>query len=86
MDLSLIPIGTYVPRVFMSPVHIEPDHAVMIHKEVHSKLSVAMHWKTFNLSDEPLNQPPYDLLLSLTKQNVDPLTFRVLEPGYEINW
>lgn len=86
MDLSLIPIGTYVPRGFMSPVHIEPDHAVCIHREVGSKLSAAMHWKTFNLSDEGLNQPPYDLFLALKKQNVDPHTFRVLEPGHAINW
>ncbi len=86
MDLSLIPIGTYVPRVFMSPVHIEPANAVKIHTEVNSKLSVSMHWKTFNLSDEPLNQPPYDLYLSCERGGVDPRTFRVIEPGNEINW
>lgn len=86
MDLSLIPIGTYVPRGFMSPVHIEPDHSVCIHREVNSKLSVAMHWKTFNLSDEGLSQPPYDLFLALNKQNVCPSTFRVLDPGMAINW
>jgi N-acyl-phosphatidylethanolamine-hydrolysing phospholipase D len=86
IDLSLIPIGTYVPRVFMSPVHIEPTHSVEIHKDTRSKLSVSMHWKTFNLSDEPFNQPPYDLFLALKKENIDPHTFRVLEPGYEINW
>src|SRR5690606_8087417 len=34
MDLSLIPIGTYLPYSFMSPVHICPEKAVEIHKEV----------------------------------------------------
>lgn len=86
MDLSLIPIGTYIPRAFMSPVHIEPRDAVRIHLEVGSKLSLAMHWKTFNLADEPLHQPPFDLLLSLNERLVDPSTFLALEPGFEINW
>jgi N-acyl-phosphatidylethanolamine-hydrolysing phospholipase D len=86
MDLSLIPIGSYLPRRFMSPVHIEPADAVKIHKEVKSVLSLAMHWKTFRLSDEPMHQPPYDLFLALQKEKMDPLTFLAVEPGFEVNW
>jgi N-acyl-phosphatidylethanolamine-hydrolysing phospholipase D len=85
-DLSLIPIGSYIPRKFMSSVHIEPNDAVRIHKEVNSKLSIGMHWKTFCLSDEPMNQPPYDLYLALQKEGIDPTSFLALDPGYEINW
>lgn len=85
-DLSMIPIGSYVPRRFMSPVHIEPKDAVRIHQEVGSKLSLAMHWKTFRLSDEPMQQPPYDLYQSLQERKIDPSQFRVLEPGVKLNW
>lgn len=85
-DLSLIPIGTYIPFAFMSPVHICPNKAVMIHQEVNSKLSIGMHWKTFCLSDESLDQPPYDLYLAMKEMNLDPLAFRVLNPGQQINW
>lgn len=85
-DLSLIPIGTYIPFTFMSPVHICPNKAVMIHQEVNSKLSIGMHWKTFCLSDEDTEQPPYDLYLAMKELNLDPLTFRVLHPGQKINW
>jgi|SRR5579872_2974211 len=86
MDLSLIPIGSYSPRKFMSPVHVDPNDAVRIHREVGSKLSVAIHWKTFRLSDEPPLQPPYDLYLALQEQGIDPLTFLASEPGHAINW
>lgn len=86
MDLSLIPIGSYMPRKFMSPVHIEPADAVRIHQDVGSKKSLAMHWKTFCLSDEPMNQPPYDLFLALEKAEIDPATFLAIEPGHAINW
>lgn len=86
IDLSLIPIGSYVPRRFMSPVHIEPRDAVRIHKEVHSLLSLGMHWKTFRLSDEPMHQPPFDLLLAMQEEGMDPKTFLPVDPGVAINW
>ncbi|HSX04067.1 MAG TPA: MBL fold metallo-hydrolase [Rhabdochlamydiaceae bacterium] len=85
-DLSLIPIGSYVPRRFMSPVHIEPKDAVRIHQEVGSKLSIGMHWRTFRLSDEPMHQPPYDLYLALKQNKIEPSQFRIIEPGVKLNW
>ncbi|MDP1608015.1 MAG: MBL fold metallo-hydrolase [Chlamydiales bacterium] len=86
MDLSLIPIGTYIPVDFMSPVHCSPYDGVEIHSDVSSRLSVGMHWKTFRLSDEPLNRPPYDLLLALEKKGLDPSCFLPLDPGCYVNW
>ena len=86
MDLSLIPIGTYLPTAFMSPIHIGPNQAVKIHQEVQSKLSLGMHWKTFRLSSEPMHQPPFDLYLAMLKNQLDPLTFLAVEPGVNINW
>jgi N-acyl-phosphatidylethanolamine-hydrolysing phospholipase D len=86
MDLSLIPIGTYVPRKFMSPVHIDPESAVKIHMDVSSKQSLGMHWGTFNLSDEDTFRPPYDLFLALEKEKIDPLQFLAVLPGKEVNW
>lgn len=86
MDLSLIPIGCYVPRKFMSPVHIDPLSAVKIHQDVGSNLSVGMHWKTFSLGDEPLSQPPYDLYLAMRSAELDPKTFCAIEPGHALNW
>ena len=86
MDLSLIPIGAYVPKKFMSPVHIGPSKAVQIHQEVHSHLSLGMHWKTFHLSEEGVEQPPYDLYCELRNKRIDPKTFRVINIGQTINW
>ena len=41
-DLSAIPIGAYLPRWFMSPVHCDPFDAICIHKDVQSKRSIGM--------------------------------------------
>lgn len=86
LDLSLIPIGAYEPRRFMKPIHISPEEAVKIHQEIGSKFSIGMHWKTFRLSDEKQNQPPYDLFLSMKTAHLNPKKFIVLNPGEYVNW
>lgn len=86
IDLSLIPIGSYSPRKFMAPVHIEPKDAVNIHMDVRSKFSLAMHWKTFRLSEEPMDQPPFDLYSSMKEKNLDPHSFLPINPGHKVNW
>ncbi len=86
IDLSLIPIGAYLPTRFMNPMHVDPKQAVLIHQEVGSKMSVGMHFKTFRLSDEPLDQPPYDLYRALERAGIAHSLFRLLEPGQSINW
>jgi L-ascorbate metabolism protein UlaG (beta-lactamase superfamily) len=86
IDLSLIPIGAYMPRGFMRSVHIDPYEAVKIHKDVNSALSIGMHWKTFKLSDEPSFLPPYDLYLAMKKENLCYKSFITVEPGAYVNW
>ncbi|GAB3036820.1 MBL fold metallo-hydrolase [Bowmanella dokdonensis] len=57
VDLALIPIGAYSPRDFMKPYHVNPAEAVKIHQEVQAQFSIGMHWSTFQLSAEPLDEP-----------------------------
>lgn len=86
MDLSLIPIGTYVPKKFMETVHIGPEEAVQIHSDVGSRLSIGMHWKTFRLSDEPLHAPPYHLYLAMKEKKLPFSSFLPVDPGTYVNW
>ncbi|MBJ7449039.1 MAG: MBL fold metallo-hydrolase [Parachlamydiales bacterium] len=86
MDLSIIPIGAYSPKKLMACVHCSPEEAVFIHQDVNSKLSIASHWKTFNLAEEKMDQPPYDLYKYLEKSNIDFTSFRVLNIGQKVNW
>lgn len=86
LDLSLIPIGAYLPKCFMQTIHVSPCEAVQVHLDVRSKLSIASHFKTFNLALEDLKQPPFDLYCALQEQQLDPQSFVVLEPGETLNW
>jgi len=56
-DLAMIPIGAYEPRWFMKAAHMNPAEAMRVHRDVGSRLSVAMHWGTFQLTDEAREDP-----------------------------
>lgn len=80
-DLSLVPIGAYEPQWFMNAVHVNPEDAVRIHRDVRSAQSVGMHWGTFILTDEPVDEPPHRLARALADQGVDPHRFVVMRHG-----
>ena len=83
-DLAAVPIGAYEPRWFMKNHHINPEEAVQAHKDLRSKKSVAIHWGTFMLTDEPLDEPPVKLKAALLEQGVSEDMFLILKHGETI--
>jgi N-acyl-phosphatidylethanolamine-hydrolysing phospholipase D len=58
IDLAAVPIGAYRPAAMMHPVHTTPEEALQIGLDVRARHIVAMHFGTFDLADEPLDEPP----------------------------
>jgi N-acyl-phosphatidylethanolamine-hydrolysing phospholipase D len=58
IDLACLPIGAYEPRSMMAPIHLNPEEAVRAALDLGARGVVAMHFGTFDLSDEPLDEPP----------------------------
>ena len=79
--LSLIPIGAYEPRWFMKDIHMNPEDAVLAHKDMKSKHSIASHFDTFQLADEPFNQAVIDLKLAKIKHKVAEQEFIIPSVG-----
>jgi L-ascorbate metabolism protein UlaG (beta-lactamase superfamily) len=80
--LSLLPIGAYEPRKIMRAMHMNPADAVQAHIDLQSKQSLSIHYRTFQLTDEAINQPLLELASALTQASlVDGSFFNLLE-GY----
>ena len=64
-DLALLPVGAYEPRWFMGSVHMNPEDAVAAYADLRAAHATApppamvpIHWGTFRLTDEPVDEAP----------------------------
>ncbi len=80
-DMALIPLGAYEPRWFMKDQHVDPEEAVRIHLDLGAKRSLGVHWGTFELSDESLDEPPRALAQARRQLRVPDTAFFVLAIG-----
>jgi N-acyl-phosphatidylethanolamine-hydrolysing phospholipase D len=78
-DFVMMPIGAYDPRWFMHVVHVNPDEAVQAcvdlctpHPARSMPLVLAIHWGTFRLTDEPMDEPPRRAMARWRERSLDP--------------
>jgi N-acyl-phosphatidylethanolamine-hydrolysing phospholipase D len=83
IDLALIPIGAYEPAIHR-PQHVNPEEAVLLHRDIKSKKSIGMHWGTFILTSEPIFQPRTDLLAAVQKHGLGENEFITVNIGQNI--
>jgi N-acyl-phosphatidylethanolamine-hydrolysing phospholipase D len=61
----------------MEPVHCNPAEAVQIHREVRARQSLAMHFGTFQLTDEGIDEPVQALASALSANGLAASDFTV---------
>lgn len=69
IDIALLPIGAYDPPTGRD-VHMNPEEAIRAFLDLGAQRMVPMHYGTFRLSYEPLNEPPTRLLACAEKYGV----------------
>ena len=78
-DLVMIPIGAYDPRWFMQVVHMDAEEAVRVYQEVIADhpgatqpLMLGIHWGTFRLTTEAMDEPPRRVAARWREAQLDP--------------
>lgn len=81
IDLALLPIGAYEPRWFMKDIHMDPREAVLAHLDLGARQSVGMHFGTFQLTTEGIDEPLAGLKTARREHGVSDATFTTLGFG-----
>jgi N-acyl-phosphatidylethanolamine-hydrolysing phospholipase D len=86
IDLATVPIGAYRPAAMMHFVHATPEEALRIGLDVRARRMVAMHFGTFDLADEPLDEPPRRFQAEAERLDLWPDRAWILKVGETRDW
>lgn len=79
--LAIIPIGAYLPRDVMGNSHVGPAEALRIFDALNPARGLAVHWGTFQLSFEAMDDPPHALAALTRARGLAPGRFAATEAG-----
>jgi L-ascorbate metabolism protein UlaG (beta-lactamase superfamily) len=85
VDVALLPIGAYEPRWFMKDIHMNPAEAVQAHLDLGARQSIAMHFGTFQLTPEGIDEPVRELAKALRERGVPAEQFRTVDVGESVS-
>ena len=85
-DVVALPIGAYLPPRIMKWVHTTPEQAVQAFVDLDARTMLGMHWGTFDLADEPLDEPPARMLADIARRGIDSSRAWVLKIGETRAW
>ena len=81
LDAAMLPIGAYDPAWFMERQHMNPEQAVQAFVDLGARNFLAMHWGTFKLTDEPLDEPPKRAVSEWSRRALPDEALHVLPVG-----
>jgi L-ascorbate metabolism protein UlaG (beta-lactamase superfamily) len=85
-DLAAVPIGAYLPATIMKSGHTTPEEAVQVFEDVRARQLIPIHWGTFDLADEPLDEPPRRLEGEARRRGLGSDRVWVLKHGETRRW
>jgi len=80
INVALIGAGAYAPAWFMGPMHQNPYDAVKAFHATCAKTFIPFHYGTFDVSDEPLEEPE-QILNKLNAEGKIENTLKILKLG-----
>ena len=86
IDLAALPIGAYDPPSIMRFVHLNPEQAVQAAADLGARHVVGMHFGTFDLTDEPPDEPPRRFHAAATRHGFESDRAWTLDVGESRDW
>lgn len=80
IEQAFLPIGAYKPEWIMNQNHLNPAQAFQAAHDLGVKMMIPIHYGTFDLSDEPLDEP-LEWLQACVSNNTSTLSTRILKIG-----
>lgn len=71
IDVAMLPVGAYAPRWMMRYAHMNPAEGLAAFAELGARWMIPMHWGTFDLTDEPIDDPPRVLRARVEETGAD---------------
>ena len=84
VNMVAIPIGAYKPRYIMKNSHLDPKEALQTFVDIEAERAVAMHWGTFILSQEKVDDPVFEIKENLDNFGITNSQFLILKHGETI--
>ncbi len=81
IDAAMLAIGAYAPRWMMRYPHMTPAEGYRAFRDLGARWMIPMHWGTFDLTDEPADEPPRALARAVSETGGDPAAVRVMATG-----
>ncbi len=85
-DLAAVPIGAYVPAAIMKSGHTTPGEALQLFEDVRGRRFLGIHWGTFDLAEEPIEEPARRLEAEARHRGLDPERLFLLKHGETRRW
>ncbi|HEX8308892.1 MAG TPA: MBL fold metallo-hydrolase [Allosphingosinicella sp.] len=79
--LAILPVGAYAPRDVMKSNHMDPDEAVRVFETLKPGTALGMHWGTFQLTFEGIDDPPRRLAAARKARGIAAERFVTTEVG-----
>jgi N-acyl-phosphatidylethanolamine-hydrolysing phospholipase D len=85
-DVAAIAIGAYLPPEIMKAVHTTPEEAVQAFVDLNARVLLGIHWGTFDLAEEPLDEPPARMLAEVRRRGIGSEHGWILKLGETRQW
>jgi N-acyl-phosphatidylethanolamine-hydrolysing phospholipase D len=85
-DVAALAIGAYLPPEIMKGVHLTPEEAVQAFIDLNGRALLGIHWGTFDLAEEPLDEPPQRMLAEIRRRSIDPSRAWIFKIGETRPW